>query len=130
MNIFDQILASGYYAFNGKLNSHLVRIAFAFLRKNGVTFSRNDLVMKEIKKYMYFDLDSKHYILKDEYTISDLGAFINIDLVTIFHNLKKSWDNHHTRRIDIEEPTFENAMKKIIREEPIFQKEIQKVKRK
>ena len=118
MNIFDQILASGYYAFDGKLNSHLVRMAFTFLRKNGVEFKRDDLVMNEIKKYMYFDLESKHYLLKEGYTISDLGEFIDINLITMFHNLKRLWDNHHSRRIGIEEPNFESAMRNIVREEP------------
>ncbi len=129
MNIFDQILASGYYVFDGKLNSHLVRMAFAFLRKNGMTFSRDDLVMKEIKEYMYFDLGSKHYVLKDGYTVSDLGNFIDIDLITMFHNLKKAWDNHHTRKIDLEEPNFLSAMNNISREEPPIIREFNKVKR-
>lgn len=124
MNIFDQILASGYYVFDGKLHSHIVRMAISFLRKNGKNFSRDELVMNKIKKYMYFDKDTQHYILNNGYTISDLGDYIDIDLITMFHNLKKSWDNHHTMRFDIEEPTFESAMQKIAREEPNYVKKL------
>ena len=129
MNIFDKLLASGYYAFNGELNSHIVRMAITFLRKNGMSFSRDELVMKEITKYMYFDCYSLHYVLKDGYTVSDLEDFIDKDLITLFHNLMKAWDDHHTRRIYIEEPNFESAMQKVIREEPTVSENKQKVKR-
>ena len=118
MNFFDQLLASGYYAFNGELNSHIVRMAITFFRKNGKKFDKEDLIMKGIKKYMYFDVISKQYKLKDGLEIGDLGNYINTDLIALFHNLKLSRDRYYSG-IDIkEEPTFESAMKSIVREEP------------
>lgn len=115
MSILDRMLASGYYVFDGNLNYHLVRAAFNYLRKAGMSFKREDLVMQEINQYMYFDIDSKHYVLREGYTVSHLNDFVDKDLMTLFHNLKKSWDFYHSRRIDVVEPTFESAMKKIKR---------------
>ena len=110
MNFFDQLLASGYYAFDGKLNSHIVRIAITFLRKHGKKFKNNELVMKEIKKYMYFDVETQHYVLYDEYTVSDIGDYMNIDLITLFHNIKLSRDRYYSGLDTKEEPTIESAM--------------------
>ena len=114
MNIFDKILASGYYVFDGKLNSHLIRVAISYLRKNGMNFSRDELVMKKISEYMYFDFESKHYVLNDGCSLSDLESFIDLDLVTMFHNLKLSWDNHHSKRVK-ETRTFEGAKRLVKR---------------
>ena len=101
MNIFDQILASGYYAFDGKLNSHIVRMGITFLRKSGRVFHRDELIMKEIKKYMYFE--NQQYLLKDEFTVSDLGEFIDTNLVAMFHNLKIARDKFYSNRLEIED---------------------------
>lgn len=110
MNFFDQLLASGYYAFDGKLNSHIVRIAIAFLRKNNMKFKSKELVMQKIKKYMYFDIETQHYLLYDEYTVGDLSEFMDIDLITLFHNIKLSRDRYYSGLDTKEEPTFESAM--------------------
>lgn len=101
MNIFDQILASGYYAFDGQLNSHIVRMGITFLRKSGRVFHRDELVMNGIKKYMYFE--NQLYLLKDGYNVGDLGEFIDTNLVVMFHNLKKSRDKYYSNRAEIED---------------------------
>jgi len=128
MNIFDQILASGCYVFDGKVNSHIVRMAITFLRKYGLSFSRDELKMQEMIKYLHFDINSRHYVINDGYDLTDLADFIDINLITLFHNLKKVWDYNHTRKIGVEEPSFESAMKKIMREMPM-EHQFTKVKR-
>ena len=113
MNIFDKVLASGFYAFNGELNSHMVRMFFTWARKNGAKFERNDLKMDEIGKYMYFF--NHQYLLKQEYSIDSIVMFIDWDMVAIFHNLKKMRDVYYSIGVKKDEPNFESAMKKLKR---------------
>ncbi|MBQ8892730.1 MAG: hypothetical protein IJ068_07715 [Bacilli bacterium] len=109
MNIFDQILASGYYAFNGKLNSHMIRMYITLERKSGIKFSREDLKMGEIDKYMEFSSNC-FYTLKNGYTMSDIADYIDLGMIMKFYHLQKIWDEYHN--ITKESPTFEEAMKK------------------
>lgn len=113
MNIFDQILASAYYVFENELNSHIIRSFISLMRKTKEKFSRDDLKMKEISKYMEFK--NHMYVLKEGYTIDDIAQFINFKMVTIFHNLKISRDKFYSNGSGMEEPNFEEAMKKVKR---------------
>lgn len=115
MNIFDQILASGYYAFNGELNSHIVRMFITSARRTGKRFHREDLVINEIYKYMEFNPNNCMYKLRDGYTINDIEEYINFDMVTAFHNLKKARDDYYSGNTERIEPSFESAMAKIKR---------------
>ena len=94
MNIFDKVLASAYYVFEGELNSHIIRSFITLMRKNGYQFKRDELQMNELRKYM--DFQNHKYVLKDNYTISDISDFINFDMVAVFHNLKKSRDRYYS----------------------------------
>ena len=125
MNTFDKILASGYYVFGRGLNCHLIRHFITSERMQGVKLNRNELVMDEIEKYMYFD--NFAYKLKDECDVCDIALFIDWNMVVKFHNLKKAWDNYHNNQVLKEQPTFEKAMEKIDREEPIIENDIKKL---
>ena len=111
MNSFDKILASGFYAYNGNLNSHMVRMFITLARKSGVSFSRKDLVMDGIKEYMEFD--SPMYKLKNGYTMTDIAEFLDIDIIRIFYLLEKSRDRYYSME-NKKSPTFDEAIKKIM----------------
>ena len=127
MNIFDQILASGYYVFGEHLNSHLVRHFFTLERMRGKKFHRDELKMKEISEYMEFK--NQCYVLKNGYDIDDIALFINWLMVAEYHNLKKSWDEYHSRKTNREEPNFEKAMQSIERDKLSEEVDSPKVKR-
>ena len=113
MNIFDKILASGYYAFSGELNAHMVRMYITSERKKGTKFNRDDLKKGDIEKYMEFN--NGFYVLKNGYTIDDISMFIDWNIVAEFHNLKKKRDYYYSIGVKKDEPDFESAMKKLKR---------------
>ena len=113
MNIFDKILASGYYVFENELNSHIIRNFITLARKSGKKFERDELKMDEISKYMEFD--NHIYRLKKGYTINDISDFIDLDIITIFHNYKIYRDRYYSGKYNKNEPTFANLVKKIKR---------------
>ncbi len=94
MNIYDQILASAYYVFEKELSSQIIKSFISLLKKSGVCLNRNETKMDKLGKYMEFD--NHKYRLKDEYTINDIADFIDFDMVTIFHNLKKTRDDYYS----------------------------------
>ena len=127
MNIFDQILASGYYVFGNHLSSHLVRHFIAIERMRGKKFSHDELKMQEIDKYIEFK--NLNYVLKNDCNLDDISRFINWLMVAEYHNLKKSWDLYYERKNNRIEPNFKNAMKNIERQEYFIEVPV-KVKRK
>jgi len=94
MNIFDQILASGYYVFERQLNSSIIRYFISLVKYTGYKFQRGELKMHEIDKYMFFD--NHMYKLKDGYDLNDIAMFIDFDMVLVFHNIKKSRDKYYS----------------------------------
>ena len=115
MNIMDQIIASGYYVFDGNLSHHVVRTFISLAREAGKKFKQSDLKMKELSKYMEFDANSCTYKLKDDFEFSNIANYIDFSMVAIFHNIKKARDKYYSGMIKREEPTFESAMEKFQR---------------
>lgn len=113
MTVFDKIIASGYYAFNGELTSHMVRMFITYKRRKKEKFSHEDLKKGEIEKYMEFS--NYFYVLKDGCSFDDITKFIDWDFVAIFHNLKKMRDYHYSIGVKYDEPNFESAMKSLKR---------------
>lgn len=113
MDIFDKIIASGYYVFEGQLNSHIVRQFINIARSFGKSFKSNELKMNKMRKYIEFD--NYFYRLKNGYTVSDISEYIDLDMVTVYHNLKIYRDKFYSGTVVREEPTFENAMIKVMK---------------
>ena len=97
MNLYDQILASAYYVFEEELTSQIIKSFVILLKKADVTIHRNELKMEEIAQYMEFK--NHKYKLKDGYTIHTIADYINLDMVAIFHNLKKTRDEYYSNKI-------------------------------
>ena len=99
MNIFDQILASGYFVFEKELNSHIVRQFINLARRSGKKFSREELKMMDISRYMEFN--NHLYSLKNGYTMGDIALFIDCDMVRVFQNLKSLRDTYYSSEKDL-----------------------------
>ncbi len=95
MNIYDQILASAYYVFEKELSSQIIKSFISLLKKSGECLNRNE--NKTLTEIGLLSLCDNHkYRLKAEYTINDIADFIDFDMVTIFHNLKKTRDDYYS----------------------------------
>ena len=110
MNVLDQIIASGFFVFDGYLNTYLVAKIIKILQNDlCVKFERKDLVMNEISTYMELQ-DNTLYVLKNGYTMYDIGPFINPGMVAIFEDIKKERDNYYSGKTKRKKSPFEDTI--------------------
>ena len=95
MSAYDQILASAYYVFGDQLNSLIIQQFITLLTKGGIKLPSDEMKIKELNQYIEFD--NHKYKLKNGCTIEDISSFINFDMVTIFHNIKRHRDKYYSK---------------------------------